>query len=177
MPPSALGRAPWHPKAVTDPGLDAAGQPSLDQPGLDQPGLDQPSLDQPSIDVVDESFIRVRREVLAALVAERWPQWWSNLTLQVYMDRGLEGLRWTVAGEMVGSAELWLEEQQPGVIVHYYLRAEPTVPGTSTTARPPAATRRARSQIEALRRRHVLSWKRIVWAMKDELEADARSYR
>lgn len=132
---------------------------------------------QPTIDVVDESFIRVRREVVAAVVAERWPSWWSNVSLEVYMDRGLEGMRWTVTGEMVGSAEVWLEEHSPGVVVHYYLRAEPTVPGTTATARPIATHRRARSQVDALRRRHVLAWKQIVWALKDELEADARSHR
>ncbi|MEY2990221.1 MAG: hypothetical protein RLZZ163_1137 [Actinomycetota bacterium] len=131
----------------------------------------------PSIDVVDEAFIRVRRETVAAVVAERWDRWWSGLALQVYMDRGLEGMRWTVTGDMVGSSEIWLEEHPPGVIVHYYLRAEPTVPGTSATARPAASTRRARAQVETLQRRHVLAWKRIVWALKDELEADARTYR
>lgn len=131
--------------------------------------------EQPSIDVVDESFIRVRREVVAALVAERWQGWWSNLFLQVYMDRGVEGMRWTVTGEMVGSSEIWLEEHEPGVIVRYYLRAEPTVPGTVATVRPAGSTRRVRSQVETLQRRHVLAWKRIVWALKDELEADARS--
>lgn len=131
----------------------------------------------PSIDVIDESFIRVRREVVAAVIKERWPRWWSNLALEVYMDRGVEGMRWTVTGEMVGSSEVWLEEQTPGVLVHYYLRAEPTVPGTTTTARTLVANRRARSQVETIRRRHVLAWKRIVWALKDELEADARTYR
>lgn len=135
------------------------------------------SVGHPSIDVVDESFIRVRREVVASVVAERWPRWWSNVSLEVYMDRGVEGMRWTVTGEMVGSSEIWLEEQAPGVIVHYYLRANPTVPGTTATARPMATNRRGRSQVDAMRRRHVLAWKQIVWALKDELEADARSYR
>jgi hypothetical protein len=135
------------------------------------------SVGHPSIDVVDESFIRVRREVVASVVAERWPRWWSNVSLEVYMDRGVQGMRWTVTGEMVGSSEIWLEEQAPGVIVHYYLRADPTVPGTTATARPMATNRRGRSQVDAMRRRHVLGWKKIVWALKDELEADARSYR
>ena len=135
------------------------------------------SQERPSIDVVDESFIRVRREEVASVVAQRWQQWWSTVTLQVYMDRGVEGMRWTVTGEMVGSAEIWLEEHPPGVIVHYYLRAEPTVPGTMATARAAATTRRARAQVESMQRRHVLSWKRIVWALKDELEAHARTHR
>ena len=140
-------------------------------------GEDPGTAGGPSIDVVDESFIRVQREVLAAVVAERWPRWWSNVYLEVYMDRGIEGMRWTVTGEMVGSSEIWLEEQAPGVVLHYYLRAEPTVPGTTATARAASTTRRAHAQLDAMRRRHVLAWKRIVWALKDELEADARSYR
>ena len=133
--------------------------------------------EHPTIDVVDQSFIRVRRDVVAAVVAERWHSWWPGLTLQVYMDRGLEGIRWTVSGQMVGSAEIWLQEQPPGVLVHHFLRGEPTVPGTTATPRPVATSRRARAQVEALQRRHVLAWKRVVWALKDELEADARPYR
>jgi hypothetical protein len=131
---------------------------------------------QPSIDVVDESFIRAQPEAVAAAVAQRWPAWWPNLMLQVYMNRGLQGLRWTVAGELVGSSEIWLEEHAPGVIVHYFLRADPAVPGDPTTIRDAAMTRRAHAQLEALRRRHVLAWKRIIWALKDELETHARSY-
>lgn len=135
------------------------------------------AVDQPSIDVVDESFIRVQRTVLAQVVAERWHTWWPELRMEIYMDRGAEGLRWTVAGDFVGSSEIWLEEHPPGVIVHYYLRAEPTVPGSSTTARTVTSTRRARAQVADLQRRHVVAWKKVVWSLKDELEADARSYR
>jgi len=133
--------------------------------------------EQPSIDIVDESFIRVDRSIVAAEVVRRWPTWWPSLHLQVYMDRGLEGMRWTVAGELVGSSEVWLEEHAPGVIVHYYLRADPTVPGSSATVRPSPRTRRRQAQLQALRRRHVLHWKQVVWSLKDELEADAHTYR
>lgn len=133
--------------------------------------------EQPSIDIVDESFIRVERSVVAREVARRWPSWWTNIDLQIYLDRGVEGIRWTVAGEFVGTSEIWLEEHPPGVIVHYYLRAEPTVPGSSTTPRRMATTRRASAQVDALRRRHVLAWKQLVWALKDELEADAHAHR
>lgn len=132
---------------------------------------------QPSIDIVDESFIRVDRSILARVVTERWRTWWPDLRMDVYMDRGNEGLRWTVAGEFVGSSEIWLEEQVPGVIVHYYVRAEPTIPGSATTPRPPSRTRRAKTQAADIQRRHVLAWKRVVWSLKDELEADARSHR
>ncbi len=139
--------------------------------------MSQAAETNPSIDVVDESFIRVRRDVVAAVVAERWTRWWPGLRLQVYMDRGVEGMRWTVSGDLVGSSEIWLEEHEPGVIVHYYLRADPTVPGSTTTPRVVANTRRAQAQVASLRQRHVLAWKQVVWSLKDELETDARSYR
>lgn len=142
-----------------------------------RPNAALPLPEQPTIDVVDESFIRVERAVLAREVARRWTTWWPGLHLQIYMDRGIEGMRWTVAGEMVGSSEIWLEEHAPGVIVHYYLRAEPTVPGSSTTPRPAARNRRALRQVADIRRRHVLAWKSVVWALKDELEADANTRR
>jgi len=131
----------------------------------------------PSIDIVDESFVRIRRDVMAAVVAERWSTWWPGLTLQVYMDRGVEGMRWTVAGDLVGSSEIWLEEHDPGVIVHYYLRADPTVPGSASTVRRFGNTRRAQAQVASIRQRHVVAWKQVIWAVKDELEPDARSHR
>lgn len=158
----ARSGAAWHPRAV---------------PMAPRPNAALPLPEQPTIDVVDESFIRVERAVLAREVARRWTTWWPGLHLQIYMDRGIEGMRWTVAGEMVGSSEIWLEEHAPGVIVHYYLRAEPTVPGSATTPRPLDGTRRARARVAAMRQRHVLAWKQVVWSMKDELEADAHPYR
>jgi len=154
--PTARLDEPWHARGVSG---------SLPLP------------EQPSIDVVDESFIRVERAVLARVVAERWSMWWPDLRMEIYMDRGLEGLRWTVTGALVGSSEIWLEEHAPGVIVHYYLRAEPTVPGSTTTARPATGNRRTAKTVADLQRRHVLAWKRVVWSLKDELEADARSHR
>jgi hypothetical protein len=151
----------WHATAMTGPNAGVEWQPAI----------------VPSVDVVDESFIRAQPQVVAATVAQRWHSWWPNLTLQIYMDRGLQGMRWTVTGELVGSSEIWLEEHPPGVIVHYFLRADPTVPGAPTTMRAAATTRRAQAQLQAVRRRHVLAWKRVIWALKDELEAHARSYR
>jgi len=72
-----------------------------------------PLPEEPSIDIVDESFIAVDRAIVAREVARRWPQWWPGLRLEIYMDRGLEGMRWTVAGEFVGSSEVWLEVPRP----------------------------------------------------------------
>ncbi|MGH3329370.1 MAG: hypothetical protein ACRDPT_16535 [Streptomycetales bacterium] len=77
------------------------------------------------------------------------------------MDRGHEGLRWSITGELLGSAEVWLEAFADGTIVHYYLRGEPAAP--SGRVRRLAAAR--------LRRRYTLAWKRRINALKDELEA------
>lgn len=127
-----------------------------------------------TVDLVDETFIIVTPERIARVVADpvRWGVWWPGLTLTVFMDRGTEGIRWSVTGELVGSAEIWLESRGAGVIVHHYLRAEPTEPGSTTRARSIPDSTRGRREIDRLRRRHALSWKRTVWALKDELEGD-----
>ena len=131
----------------------------------------------PTVDHVDESFSVVPRRVVAAVVAqpERWRVWWPDLELEVFLDRGEDGMAWTVAGPLVGSTEIWLEEHPRGVIVHYYLRAEPTVPGSATQPRTPSDSPRSRRHVEGIRRERVLHWKRIMWTLKDELEAQSAS--
>lgn len=130
----------------------------------------------PGVDLVDETYIVVERARLASVVAEpvRWRSWWPGLDLAIFMDRGLDGIRWSVAGDLVGSCELWLESQGDGVLVHYYLRAEPTVPGSRTQPRTLPESARGRREIDRLRRRHAIAWKRSVWALKDEMEGDRR---
>ena len=126
------------------------------------------------VDLVDETFVVVDRGRLAAVVADpsRWRAWWPGLQLAVFMDRGLDGIRWSVSGDLVGSCELWLEAEGDGVLIHYYLRAEPTVPGSPTRARVLPDSSRGRREIDRLRRRHAVAWKRSVWALKDEMEGD-----
>lgn len=133
--------------------------------------------DAPILDIVDETFIRASRHDVAAAVRERWPSWWPSLTLGVYMDRGWDGMRWTVTGDVVGSAEIWLEEHAPGVLLHHYLRADPTRPGSVYEPRALGKSHRAQRQIARLRRRYVRAWKKIAWSLKDELESDARQHR
>lgn len=128
------------------------------------------------VNLVDETFVVVERTRLAAVVADpaRWQAWWPDLQLVVFMDRGLDGLRWSVTGELVGSCEIWLEDHGDGVLVRYYLRAEPTVPGSPSVARRLPESARGRREIDRLRRRHALAWKRTVWALKDEMEGERR---
>lgn len=129
--------------------------------------------DVPMIDLMDETFVLAPRASAAAIIGDRarWRAWWPGLIPVVYLDRGLDGMRWTVSGELVGSAEIWLEAWSDGVILHYYLRADPTVPGSSTRARPAPVTARGQRQVQELSRRHAVRWKRHAWAIKDELES------
>lgn len=111
------------------------------------------------VDVVDETFLAVPPQVVARAVADpaRWRRWWPDLALRVHHDRGAEGLRWTVAGALAGSMELWLEPVLDGTVVHYYLRAD--LPGADTAQVVAAVARRRRAA------------KAVCFALKAELEA------
>ena len=56
-------------------------------------------------------------------------RWWPDLRLEVVEDRAEKGIRWTVTGALTGTMEVWLEpmmEGLDGVVLHYFLHAEPT---------------------------------------------------
>ncbi|MDQ3788802.1 MAG: polyketide cyclase / dehydrase and lipid transport [Actinomycetota bacterium] len=80
----------------------------------------------PAVDVIDETFLAVPPEVVAAAFADprSWRRFWPDLDLEVYADRGAEGLRWTVRGALVGTMEVWLEPVLDGTVLHYFLRAD-----------------------------------------------------
>jgi hypothetical protein len=118
------------------------------------------------VDVVDETFLTVPPEVLAAEFArpEAWRRWWPDLRLAVDTDRGEKGIRWTVTGALVGSMEVWLEPVLDGTVLHYFLRADPA----GADGRPaPAPPRRGR----AMARRRQRAAKAIAFACKARLEA------
>jgi hypothetical protein len=127
------------------------------------------------VEIVDETLIVVRRETLAAVVADRarWVAWWPGLEATVVVDRGVDGLRWTVTGGLVGSAEVVLTPVGAGVLVRYALAADPTAPGSRTRARLLPDSPHGRRELADLRRRHALAWKATVWSLKDELESEA----
>ena len=126
-----------------------------------------------SVEFTDETVIVVPREILAAAVSDRsrWVEWWPDLEVAVVLDQGLTGMRWSVAGPLVGTSEVVLVEQQDAVLVRYALWADPTEPGTRTTPRRIPDSPRGRRELGSLQRRHLLAWKRSVWALKDEFEA------
>ncbi|KWX01666.1 hypothetical protein LI90_2698 [Carbonactinospora thermoautotrophica] len=125
----------------------------------------------PLVDLIDETFVVADRAVLARIFSDpaAWRAWWPGLRLEVHQDRGLEGVRWNVTGDLVGTSEVWLEEYGDGVIVHYFLRAEPTARGLDRPRRIPP--RRVPATRQRLARRYTLVWKRIVNSVKDEVEA------
>lgn len=124
------------------------------------------------MDLVDETFIVVQPQVLAGIVADptMWSQWWPDLQLAVFMDRGVLGQRWSMTGALLGSLEIWIEPFADGCIVHHYLRGEPSTDGRTPAPWPdsPAGWRRAARE----RERRATAWKRSIWALKRDLEGD-----
>ncbi len=128
----------------------------------------------PVVDLVDETFIVAPPGRVALVISDRrrWVVWWPDLSLEIFMDRGDEGIRWSITGSLVGSAEIWLEEFGDGVILHYYLRGDLTEPQSATKARTLPDSPRGRRKADLTRRRHAVRWKQVVWDLKAELEAD-----
>lgn len=124
------------------------------------------------VDLVDETFIAAPPQALAPIVADpaRQGQWWPDLELTVFMDRGLQGQRWSVTGALIGSAEIWLEPFADGCIVHHYLRGEPSRDGV--TPQPWPDTPKGWREAAKNRAQWAKAWKRNVWALKQELEGD-----
>jgi hypothetical protein len=84
-----------------------------------------------SIQIADETFVAADGARVGAAVGDRssWRRWWPDLRLEVVEDRAEKGMRWTVTGALTGTMEVWLEpmmEGLDGVVLHYFLHAEPT---------------------------------------------------
>ena len=81
-----------------------------------------------SIQVADQTFVAAAPAKVASRlsVPARWRAWWPDLVLGVREDRAEKGVRWTVAGPLTGTMEVWLEPVLDGTVLHYFLHAEPT---------------------------------------------------
>ena len=112
-------------------------------------------MDRTRVDIVDETFIRAAPAVIRARFDdEAWAgQVWPHLERTVARDRGVKGVRWTVAGQVVGEMEVWIEPFWDGAVVHHYVRGVRGPQGPRDVAL-----------------RHTLRWKRAVHALKDLLE-------
>ncbi|TSE01196.1 polyketide cyclase / dehydrase and lipid transport [Skermania sp. ID1734] len=116
-----------------------------------------------SIQVADQTFVVAPAAQVAAAInaPEKWRRWWPDLRLTVREDRGPKGIRWTVDGALTGTMEVWLEPSLDGVIVHYFLHAEPNGPSRGSLA-------------EQNRRRRVAG-KNMTFELKATLEAGRRA--
>jgi hypothetical protein len=114
----------------------------------------------PAVDVVDETFLVVPPAALAAVFSDpaNWPRFWPDLRLSVYVDRGDDGIRWTVQGALTGTMEVWLEPVLDGTLLHYFLRADP-----------PSPFRRLKDQLSAIRTRQTAA-KAVALELKRQLE-------
>ena len=118
-----------------------------------------------SIQVADQTFVAAPGAAVAEVLADRarWRRWWPDLTLEVREDRADKGIRWTVSGGVTGTMEVWLEPSLDGVILHYFLHAEPSRRATSG----PAAMR----ELLAANRARRVAGKRMSFEIKARLEA------
>ncbi|QUH05920.1 polyketide cyclase / dehydrase and lipid transport [Saccharopolyspora erythraea] len=113
----------------------------------------------PAIDVSDEVFIAAAPGAVAERFADpaRHRRYWPDLVLRVEEARGVKGVRWSIAGPLTGTMEVWLEPVLDGTVLHYFLRADL-----------PAGVRRS-AATEARRRR--LAARAVAFALKDQLES------
>ena len=117
-----------------------------------------------SIQVADETFVAADGARVGTAIADpaKWRRWWPDLSLDVIEDRADKGIRWTVGGPLTGTMEIWLESMLDGVILHYFLHAEPTGANAAEVARMDAAK---------LTHRRRGAGKRMSFEIKNELEA------
>lgn len=116
-----------------------------------------------SIQVADETFIAASGAQVGALVGDRssWRRWWPDLQLQLVEDRAEKGVRWTVGGPLTGTMEIWLDPMLDGVLLHYFLHAEPS----GVTGR-----QLAKLNLAKLNHRRRVAGKRMAFEVKARLE-------
>jgi hypothetical protein len=122
----------------------------------------------PAVDVVDSTWLAARPATVAAIVAQpgNWRRWWPGLDLRVDHWRAEKGVRWTVgevgrgpATGLSGTAEIWLESVNAGVVAHFFLRLDP-----------PAGRPLPDRAGERIEHHYRLLTKRAFWALADQLD-------
>ncbi|MCU1640221.1 MAG: hypothetical protein JWN03_496 [Nocardia sp.] len=119
-----------------------------------------------SIQVADQTFVAAPGVAVGEVLADRarWRRWWPDLQLQVREDRGDKGIRWTVSGAATGTMEVWLEPMLDGVILHYFMHAEPRrIEGLSAR------------DLLAVNRTHRVAGKKMAFEVKARLEAGRKA--
>jgi len=117
-----------------------------------------------SIQIADETFVAADPVEVGRAVADpaSWRRWWPDLRLTVVEDRGAMGHRWTVAGALTGTMEIWLESVLDGVVLPYFVHAEPS--GV-------AAWQLAKMNLAKMNHRRRVAGKNMAFEVKRTLEA------
>jgi len=117
-----------------------------------------------SIQIADETFVAADPVEVGRAVGDpaSWRRWWPDLLLTVVEDREDKGHRWTVAGALTGTMEVWLEPVLDGVVLHYFLHAEPS--GV-------AAWQLAKMNLPKMNHRRRVAGKNMAFEIKRTLEA------
>jgi len=117
-----------------------------------------------SIQIADQTFVAADPAEVGRAVSDQrsWHRWWPDLHLQVVQDRADKGIRWAVNGALTGAMEIWLEPILDGVILHYFLHAEPA--GV-------AAWQLARMDLARMNHQRRVAGKEMAFEVKARLEA------
>src|ERR1700752_4282659 len=117
-----------------------------------------------SIQIADETFVAADPFEGGEAVGNpaNWRWWWPDLLLTIVEDRGEVGHRWTVAGALTGTMEIWLEPVLDGVVLHYFLHAEPSAV---------AAWQLAKMNVAKMNHRRRVAGKDMAFEVKRTLEA------
>lgn len=116
-----------------------------------------------SIQVADQTYVAADAVTVGAAVADpsSWRRWWPDLRLEVTEDRADKGIRWSVTGPLTGTMEIWLEPVLDGVLLHYFLHAEPS----GVTAR-----QLAKMNLAKMTHRRRVAGKNMAFEVKTALE-------
>jgi hypothetical protein len=127
------------------------------------------------VDLIDETFVVAEPARVAAALHDPalWRRLWPRLDLVVFQDRGDQGLRFTVTGDLVGTNEFWVEPYADGAVIHYYCRCDVTRRGSATEPVTGSPRRLLRTALRAMRE-HATTTKAGLNTLKDELEGGRR---
>ncbi|MFM8597902.1 MAG: polyketide cyclase / dehydrase and lipid transport [Mycobacterium sp.] len=117
-----------------------------------------------SIQIADDTFVAADPILVGESVADRasWRRWFPDLNLDVVEDRADKGMRWAVTGALTGTMEIWLEPVLDGVVLHFFVHAEPS--GAT-------AWQLAKMDLATMTHRRRVAGKRMAFEIKNRLEA------
>lgn len=126
--------------------------------------------------ISDETVVVVPAGAVVALLSEpsRWQVLWPGcravIVTEVPAGSPSGRLSWQLQGALVGSSWVVVEERSEGVRVEYRLEADPSEPGSADRPRQFVDSPHRRREAASLQQRHLLAWKRSLWALAAQYE-------